>query len=89
MYEVLARSDERPFKKSVNQSGSRSPLRLVFFHGMDTYAEFQVRSMSHQGWISKRYEWVTLSAPNRGADFSSGAGGLFLRERFGYEPHKS
>jgi len=30
-----------------------------------------------------------MSAPNQGADFSSGAGGAFLRERFGYEPRKS
>ena len=36
-----------------------------------------------------KVSWITVSAPNRGADFSSGAGGLFLRDRFGYEPRKS
>ena len=56
---------------------------------MDTYGEFQVKSMMHQGWTDSQIEWLTLSAPSRGADFSSGAGGLFLRERFGYEPSKS
>ena len=62
----------------------------MFLHGMDTYAEFQVNSMHYQGWTnSEMLEWVTLSAPNKGADFSSGAGGLFLRKRFGYEPRKS
>jgi len=48
--------------------------------------------LCHQGWVGEhawQIEWVTISAPNRGADFSSGAGGLFLRERFGYEPSKS
>ena len=62
----------------------------MFLHGMDTYAEFQVSSLNYQGWTqSSKCEWVTISAPNQGADFSSGAGGLFLRERFGYEPRKS
>ena len=57
---------------------------------MDTYAEFQIGSMNYQGWTgSQNIEWVTPSAPNRGADFSSGAGGLFLRQRFGYEPSRS
>ena len=59
---------------------------------MDTYAEFQIKSLRHQGWVgprAARLEWVTISAPNQGADFSSGAGGVFLRERFGYEPRKS
>ena len=45
--------------------------------------------MFHQSWADPQIEWLTLSAPNRGADFSNGAGGLFLRERFGYEPRKS
>jgi hypothetical protein len=62
----------------------------MFLHGMDTYAEFQVGSMNHQGWLpSQTIEWTTVSAPNQGADFSSGAGGAFLRERFGYEPRRS
>jgi hypothetical protein len=46
--------------------------------------------MNHQGWLSSQViQWTTLSAPNQGADFSSGAGGAFLRQRFGYEPRKS
>ena len=68
----------------------RSPVRLLFLHGMDTYVEFQVGSMNHKGWLrSQMIEWTTVSAPNPGADFSSGAGGAFLRERFGYKPRRS
>ena len=60
---------------------SQAVPRLMFLHGMDTYAEFQVSSLNYQAWThSSECEWVTISAPNQGADFSSGAGGLFLRE---------
>ena len=81
-----------PYSRTTRQPRMtlRSPLRLLFLHGMDTYAEFQVGSMNHKVWLSSQtVEWTTMSAPNRGADFSSGAGGAFLRERFGYKPRKS
>ena len=55
---------------------------------MDTYAEFQACLLEHQGW-SMSAEWITTSAPHRGADFSGGAGGSVLRARFGYEPRRS
>ena len=64
-------------------------MRLAFFHGMDTYAEFQVGSLAYQDWTTAPFDWVTASAPHRGADFSTGAGGAFLRKKFGYEPRKS
>lgn len=62
--------------------------RVLFLHGMDTYAEFQACLLEHQGWSSSA-EWITASAPHRGADFSGGAGGSVLRARFGYEPRRS
>ncbi|KAH8073228.1 enoyl-CoA delta-isomerase 2 [Aureococcus anophagefferens] len=61
--------------------------RMLFFHGMDTYGEFQATTLAHQGWAA--LEWVTVSAPHRGSDFSRGAGGPALRERFGYAAARS
>lgn len=79
----LAKTRTRPRAKTVSR------MRLAFFHGMDTYAEFQVGSLAYQVWTTAPFDWVTASAPHRGADFSTGAGGGFLRKKFGYEPRKS
>ena len=77
-----------PSARAPTTRRERTAPRVLFLHGMDTYGEFQARLLDCQGW-SKAAEWVTTSAPHRGADFSGGAGGVSLRARFGYEPGRS
>jgi hypothetical protein len=77
-----------PSARASKKRREQATPRVLFLHGMDTYGEFQARLLDCQGWL-KAAEWVTTSAPHRGADFSGGAGGVSLRARFGYEPGRS